>query len=1223
MEKLYTPRHLIVFAFTLLFFITSNLVVNAQTTFTISKPFIGSNQFCYFNNGSNLLSINYAFSSNVINSTGNSISHSIEISNDLGLITPRIIGSASPNVNVIYTGSVLVIQNLPYGNGYRIRIITTAPSVFSAFSDPFAIAEAPATPILNQQAGSVVLCNGTTQTLTVTNPSNTSTYQWQNSGTSIANATATSYAVNSSGNYSVKAANSNGCTVSSSSIYFLQSSPLYSNINAQSSTAYGNPLFVTPNQRFSINLSINGGKSPYNTTLSDGTTNITNNNVNSSISYNLTAPLSGSKIYTLSNLTDACGVQINNSASTKIRVNDSRYCPVARTGTLGIKNFSIQGTSISNLNSGKAQEGWGEYLNPANINANVNYNFSITPLTNISQQYFNIWADLNQNGLFDNNEKIFPTSATTSQIISNTYTGTLKLPSTAFNGQTRLRVLLSNYALNPCDVSNEGEVEDYVLNIFNGITPTIIATDSVPKTGVCIGTTFPVNFIVSGIAPPANTSYQVEVSSDANFSYVTTIGTGQNSPINCRTTLINMSQPFYVRVVPTNSIPNKVIIPSPNQLFLKSIPTLNSIGAFLGNRTDQATAYSNTRSYSIEPSIPVSIIAKVYGTPPFSVELSDGRIFTSNNNDNVVIENNRLLTNDTKFKVVRVADNLCSISKSDSVSIFVGTPSLKIVKAIRNYNDTNAITKLCGQFIVSFTGRHLDTTSCRTYTVQISNENGSFANPTNIGYDCRQTIFGESEGENYISCNIPSNFQIVSSTGYKLRIIKNSTNLTSPPFSTNFEVISPTANFNYSLDKTIMNEGETAALNASFSGGTSPYSVTLNTYSRGSQTYSTALNSSNLSINLNPFYSEKYTLSYGNACFNYIGSNTQTFNLDVKTQDRSNGQWYIKPYQQSAFYELLTGTYLLNGTDTLFNRPYNVSIPYGIINKYYDYNSFLLSKPVSIISVGNNYSLAQISNSYYGTTSMLTGIWIDSNQDGDFDDVGEELAKNSFSQPWNNSQIQTFNIPNNATIGFSRLRIRVVIRNANQNFTFNASNPIDNSADTYDIPIVILSNAITSIISTPSISGNTLCNGNSFNVDFAKYGVPAGTNANVELSDANGNFTASPPIIGQGTNESLNVTLPMNITSGNYKIRVVSGGTISPPTPSFSVTANVLSSMVDGDWHAGSTWSCGRVPTYMDDTTVSIGTNITVFSGDANVGSIITNGVLSFLNGTQLRFRTP
>ncbi len=1228
MNQFYTPRFLKIFALMLVLLTQINLILNAQTNFTITKPFIATIQVCINSSSYNPTYLNYAFSSNVTTSSGNTVSHSIEISNDLGLITPRIIGSASPNLNVIFVGnSVISGQNLPFGNGYRIRILTSSPTAYSAFSDPFSIVEAPNTPTLNQ-TGSIILCTGISQTLNVTNPNNAYTYQWQNNGTIIANATMINYSTNLGGNYSVKVTNTNGCSVSSNSIYISQSSPINTYMSAQSSTSYGNPLFLTSNQAFTMNLSINGGKSPYNFTLSDGIVDISETNINFSKSYSFVAPVSGSKTYTLTIVTDACGSQLNNAASVKVRINNSRYCPSARTGNLGIKNFSIQGTSVSNLNSGKAPDGWGEYLNPANTNANVIYNFSITPLViTTNQQYFNIWADLNQNGIFDIDERIFPTGNNAGQNITNTYTGVLKLPATAFNGQTRLRVLLSNYYPVACETNSQGETEDYLLNVFNGITPTVITTDSLPKTGICTGQILPVRFTVSGTALPANTSYKVEASYYANFSSVIVIGTGQSSPINCNSNNSNLyySQAYYLRVVPTNTIPNIVNIPSPNQLSFKAIPSLYNLGALLGNRTDQATGYNNIKTYSIEPSLPVSITAKVSGTPPFSVELSDGRVFsTSSPTDNIVIESNKILTADTKFKIVRIADNLCSITKLDSVNIYVGTPTLKILKVQRGYNDTASITKLCGQFVVRFTGTHLDSSYCRPYVVQISNENGSFATPNDIGNNCFNSIQSESDGGQYISCNIPSNFLIASGTGYKLRVVKTSTNLTSPIFSTNFEVFNPTTSFNYNINKTVINEGESAALNVNFSGGTSPYTITLNTYNNGIQSFSTALNSNSLVANLSPLHSEKYTIGYNSACYGYSGPTNQTLYLSVKTLDQSNAQWYVKPYQLSGSYELLRGTYLLSGIDTLFKRPFNNSVPSGIINQYYDYNSPFLLKPATILKAGESYSLAQIYSLSYGTANLLTGVWADLNQDGDFEDAGEELAKNNFSQFWNISQTQSFTIPTNSNIGFSRLRVRVAMRNDNQFFTLTASNILDNKyADTYDIPIVMLSNAVTGIISTPNISGNALCNGNAFSIEYAKYGIPAGTNANVELSDANGNFAASPPIIGQGTNASINVTLPMNMTSGNYKIRVVSNGIISPPTSPFAVITNNLASMVDGDWHAGSTWSCGRVPTVVDDVTVSGGTNITVFSGDARVGSLITNGVLSFLNGTRLKFKVP
>lgn len=1220
MIQFYTPRFLKAFIVILIFSSFFKPVISeAQSSFTISKPFIGTSQVCVNSANANYTYLGFAFSSNVINTSGNIPSHSIEISNDLGLITPRIISSVSPNLNVIYVGNLLISgQNLPNGNGYRIRMITSNPTVYSAFSDPFTILESPNTPLLNQ-TGTVIICPGASQTFTVTNPNNAYSYQWQSNAANIPNETAINYSTNLAGYYSVKVTHPNGCSVSSNTAYTSQSGSI--NVNMSSNNGYANPLFLTANQDFSINISLFGGKSPYNFTLTDGITNITETNINSTRQYSFVAPASGSKTYTLSTLTDACGSQLNNASNVKVRINNSRYCPTSRTGNLGIKNFSVQGTTANNLNSGKASDGWGEYLNPVNINANVNYNFSITPISTTTQQYFSIWTDLNQNGIFDSDEKIFPLGNSNPQSITNTFTGVLKLPATSFNGQTRMRVLLSSNYPSPCDLNGNGETEDYVLNIFNGISPTIITTDSLPKSGVCFGQILPVTFNVSGATPPINSSYKVEVSYNSDFSTPTIIGTGQSSPINCNinTLYFYNSQGFYLRVLPVNTIANKVIISSPNRLRLKISPAVN-FGTLIGSRTDQTTSFINIKSLSIEPSIPISIVAKITGTPPFSVELSDGRVFTTNSQtENIVIEANKLLTNDRKFKLVRISDNLCSASKFDSVNIYVGSPSITINKVHRRYNDTTSITKLCGQFVVAYSATHLDSVYCRTYAVQLSDQNGSFANPTNIGYDCVNYFSIDPIMPRLISCSIPTN--LLNSTGYKLRMVKLSTNLLSPVYATNFELINSTSSFGFNINKTEMNEGESATLNVNFSGGTSPYTINLNSYNRGTQSFSTALNSSSLTANLSPLYSEKYSLGFSSAC--YSGNTNQNIYLSVRTLDQNNAQWYVKPYQSNLYYELLRGLYLISGSDTLFNRPYNSSVPNGIINQYYDYNSPLLLKPASVLRVGQNYSLAQIASPSYSSNNLLTGIWIDSNQDGDFDDVGEELAKNTISQFWTVSQIQNISIPANSNIGFSRMRVRVAIRNDAQFFTFLASNPLDKYADTYDIPIVVLSNAVTGLISTPKISGNSLCNGNTLSVDFNQYGIPAGTNATVELSDASGNFGNAPNVIGQGISSTIDVTLPMNMTAGNYTIRVVSNGITSPISTAFNVSINNLQSMVDGDWHAGSTWSCGRVPTYLDATTVAGGTTVTVFSSNAQVESLITNGVLSFLNGTTLRFKTP
>jgi hypothetical protein len=1217
----------ILFAF--VFSLFSQSFISAQATFRISKPIIGTNQICssttnYYNY------LSYAFSSNVVNSSGNVPYHFVELSNENGLIQPREIGCFAPYVNVIYVGNIDINgQNLPPGGGYKIRVFSKSPSVYSDYAETFTVLASPARPVLNV-TGSINLCPGLSQTLTVTNPDNNNTYQWQNNSSNIVSANATSYNASTNGYFAVKATNSNGCGIISSSVSVSLPYALNSQLQAylNNNYSYGGLIFSKSNQPFRLTASIGGGKSPYNFTLNDGTTNRNETNITYSKDYNLVTPSIGTKVYTISTLTDACGSQVNNSSSLRVRINDSKYCSVTGGGTTGIKSFSIQGTTINNLNSGMAADGWGEYLSPANINANVNYNFAISNITQ-TQRYFAIWADLNQNGTFDSNEKIFPTGTNSySETITNNFTGVLKLPANTYNGQTRIRIYLSSSSYSPtspCYSTSDGEIEDYMLNVFNGVTPTVITTDSLPRLGICIGNTFPTNFTITGNTIPQNTNFKVEGSYYSDFSYPITLGTGTTSPII--STIPNSFYYYsniYVRVVPVNTINNSIINISPNQLIFRNVPDAGIFATFYRGAFN-SLYWGGQKNYSVSLNATMGIYAQVYNAvPPVTVELSDGRVFTKNISSGYIsLDSNFTVTGENKYKIVRVSDNVCTNFKKDSAIISGGSPFLKVMKVQRNYNDTTSLTRLCGNFYVRFAGKYLDTTSYRFYHVQISDANGSFNNPQDIGHVCLYRVLSEEQGGQIISCYLPNT--LPSGTGYRLRVIEKIYNTISPIYPPIFTVETSAFSFTSSLSRGVINEGEVTALNLNFTGGSPPYSVYID-----NTTYTSTSNSSNMTINLGPLHGRKYVISPSTSCGGYSSNNTNTpLYLNVKTLDKDNSQWYVKPIQNgnSSYYnyDIIKNLYLLKSSDTLFKRPFSYYSNYGIINAYYDYNSAsLLMNPV-IIKTGEVYSLAQFDNRQStGYDNLLTGVWIDSNQDGDFDDAGEELAKNQFAQPWNISQTQNFTIPNTSNIGFSRLRVRVGVKQYDvEPFDFNASNPIEKNANTYDIPIVVLSNSVASIISTPKISGNTLCNGNSFSVDFSKYGIPAGTSANVELSDVSGNFSTTPIVIGQGTTSPLNVILPLTIPSGNYNIRVISNGVTSPVSPSFNVTTNQLTSMVDGDWHAGSTWSCGRVPTYVDATTVAGGTTVTVFSGDARVGSIITNGVLSFLNGTTLRFRQP
>lgn len=1227
MLSFYTLRLLRAICFKLLLLLCCCQIALTQATFRISKPIIGTNQICssttnYYNN------LSYGFSSNVVNSSGSVPYHFVELSNENGLITPREIGCFSPSVNVIYVGYIDINgQNLPAGGGYRIRVFSKSPSVYSDYGETFAVLPSPARPVLNVN-GNLNPCTGTTQNLTVTNSDGVSSYQWLNNGSNITNAVNTTYNVSSNGNYSIRATGSNGCGIVSNSVYVSYPSPLSSQLQAYvngSYYSYSSLIFAKPNQNLQLTVYPSGGKSPYSFTLNDGTTNTTETNINYSKVYNsLFTPESGTKVYTLSTLTDACGSQINNSSTLRIRVNNSKYCAVLGNGSSGIKSFSIQGTTINNTNSGKAEDGWGEYLTPANINANVNYNFTIENI-GVVQRYFAIWADLNQNGAFDTGERVFPTGTNSSaQSITNSFTGVVKLPASTFTGQTRLRVYLSgdSYypASYPCNSAYDGEIEDYTLNVFNGVLPTVISTDSLPVRGACVGSTFPVSFQVTGTSLPANTVFRVEGSYYPEFSNVINLGTTTGSSTNVRLpSNYSANMPIYVRTVPVGTFANLIVKNSPNQLVWKNIP-VSSIYSTFNSIYNNPIFWGAEKSLSVLNTTPMAVFGWVStANPPVSIELSDGRVFTYRNagTNRITIDSNFTTSGIRKFKIVRTADALCSSMITDSTIIEGGTPNLKVLKVLRYYSDTASISRLCGSFYVKFAGKYFDTTAYRFYHVQISDANGSFNNPQDIGHVCLYKVLSEAQGGQYISCYIPST--LPAGTGYRLRIIEKGFNITSPIYSTTFTVESSAFTFTSNLSRGVINEGEVTALNVNFTGGSSPFTVCLD-----GQYYTSVGNSNSMVINLGPVNGRKYTISPSTSCGGYSNSTTPMY-LNVRTLDKDNAQWYIKPIQYYAYSDVIKNLYLINNSDTLLKKSPNDVYNSAIVNGYYDYNSLALQKNASVLRAGENYSLAQIDNRYNTSlNNLLTGVWIDANQDGDFDDDGEELTKNQFAQPWNTSQTQSFTIPNSVNNGFSRLRVRVVAKQYDvEPFDFNASNPIDKTGDTYDFPIVVLSNSVSSILSTPKITGNTLCNGNSFKVDFSKYGFPVGTNVSVQLSDASGNFPANPTVIGQGTNLSITATLPLETTSGNYRVRVVSNGAISPATPSFNVSVNQLISMVDGDWHAGSTWSCGRVPTFVDATTVAQGTTVTVFSGDARVGSIITNGVLSFLNGTTLRFRAP
>ncbi len=78
-------------------------------------------------------------------------------------------------------------------------------------------------------------------------------------------------------------------------------------------------------------------------------------------------------------------------------------------------------------------------------------------------QYWKIYIDLNQDGIFATSEAVY--SATSSSAVS----GTLTIPETSTPGETRMRVMMKyNGTPDACESFGYGEVEDYTVNIVEG-----------------------------------------------------------------------------------------------------------------------------------------------------------------------------------------------------------------------------------------------------------------------------------------------------------------------------------------------------------------------------------------------------------------------------------------------------------------------------------------------------------------------------------------------------------------------------------------------------------------------------------------------------------------------------------------------------------------------------------------------------------------------------------
>ncbi len=125
----------------------------------------------------------------------------------------------------------------------------------------------------------------------------------------------------------------------------------------------------------------------------------------------------------------------------------------------------IAGVNIGPLNHTSGASGYSDFtattvdLEQGSHSVRLSPGFASFSFT----QYWKIFIDLNQDGIFSTSEAVY--SATSSSAVS----GSIVIPETSLLGKTRMRVMMKyNGAPDACESFSYGEVEDYTVNVVEG-----------------------------------------------------------------------------------------------------------------------------------------------------------------------------------------------------------------------------------------------------------------------------------------------------------------------------------------------------------------------------------------------------------------------------------------------------------------------------------------------------------------------------------------------------------------------------------------------------------------------------------------------------------------------------------------------------------------------------------------------------------------------------------
>ncbi|OSY87004.1 peptidase S8 [Tenacibaculum holothuriorum] len=184
-----------------------------------------------------------------------------------------------------------------------------------------------------------------------------------------------------------------------------------------------------------------------------------------------------------------------------------------------IDNVELGGMTNASGNDGGYKDNTSKVATLAQGSSNqmiVSAGFRSTAYT----EHWAVWIDFNQNGTFENSEKVVSGSSSS----ANNLTATVAVPAGATLGNTRMRVSMKyNSAQTACETFADGEVEDYTVNITASASS--LTTFADVSAGEALGNER--NLDLTAFPNPAVDFVQVKLASkadNASYKIVNTIG---------------------------------------------------------------------------------------------------------------------------------------------------------------------------------------------------------------------------------------------------------------------------------------------------------------------------------------------------------------------------------------------------------------------------------------------------------------------------------------------------------------------------------------------------------------------------------------------------------------------------------------------------------------------------------------------------------------------------